>query len=356
MAKRVILILIALLLFTFIPFLVWAADSDKKQRPALVVTTPVTKGVVKPLQTYTGTIFYNKVSELASEQEGLVSTLSVKEGQTISRGDIVVTLDSQILQANIAAKEATIEALQAELTREERDLERARDLRERNSISQSNYDRSFFDTGQLRARQKAAASELDGLRIQLKRTTIRAPFDGIVVDRNVEIGEWVGKGETVATLVAPESLEAHLNIPARYLNVLRSTDQFQATVDGHDINIRLKAIIPAADAATRTFPVRMEIPQGLDLIEGMRIDVKVPTRKEQESLMVPRDAVIKRFGQNVVFAAVDGKAVMIPVQVIGYETNLAAITGAGIMEQMAVVVKGNERIFPNMPLMEKKAP
>lgn len=348
--------LFALLLFTFIPFLVWAADPDKKQRPALVVTTPVTKGVVKPLQTYTGTIYYNKLSELASEQEGLVSILLVKEGQTISRGDIMVTLDSQILQANIAAKEATIEALQAELTREERDLERAKDLKERNTISQSNYDRSFFDTGQLRARKKAAASELDGLRIQLEKTTIRAPFDGIVVDRNVEIGEWVGKGATVATLVSPESLEAHLNIPARYLNILRSIERFPATVDGHDIDIRLKAVIPAADAATRTFPVRMEIPPDLDLIEGMRIDVKVPTREEQESLMVPRDAVIKRFGQNVVFAAVDGKAVMIPVQVIGYETNLAAITGAGIKEQMAVVVKGNERIFPNMPLMEKKVP
>ena len=85
----------------------------------------------------------------------------------------------------------------------------------------------------------------------------------------------------------------------------------------------------------------------------MRIDVQVPTLKEQNALLIPRDAVIKRFGQNVVFANAEGKAVMIPVQVIGYRTDLAAIAGEGLAEGMRLVIKGNERIFPNMPIIEK---
>jgi multidrug efflux pump subunit AcrA (membrane-fusion protein) len=66
--------------------------------------------------------------------------------------------------------------------------------------------------------------------------------------------------------------------------------------------------------------------------------------------MVSRDAVIKRFGQNVVFINNDGKAMMIPVQVVGYDGDKTAIRAKGLQAGAHVVVKGNERIFPNQPI------
>ena len=181
-------------------------------------------------------------------------------------------------------------------------------------------------------------------------------FDAVVAARNVEVGEWVGKGDTVATLIDTDSIEARLSVPARLIDILNSNKRFVAIIEGHDVEVTLKTVIPVADTVTRTFPVELDVPKNMGLIEGMRIDVKVPTLKEQESLLVPRDAVIKRFGQTVVFAAVDGKSVMIPVQVIGYKTDMAAVSGAGLQKQMRVVIKGNERIFPNMAVMEKAKP
>lgn len=347
-------LLISLLLLAIAPFLV-GADNGKEQRPALVVTAPVTRGVVNPLQTYVGTLYYDRKSKLASEMEGVVQIVAVAEGQSVKKGDVIAALDSQVLQANVAAKSSAYEALQAELTGQERDLARAGKLHKQNSISQSKYDSDFYATKQLRARSKAVQSELEALTIQLEKTRIRAPFDGVVTTRNIDIGEWVGKGKTIAILVATDSIEARLNIPARLIDILHDTKSFQATIEGRNIDVSLKTVIPVADAMTRTFPVEMDVPKDMGFIEGMRIDVRVPTLKEQESLMVPRDAVIKRFGQSVVFAAVDGKAVMIPVQVTGYTTGLAAIAGEGLAEKMRVVTKGNERIFPNMPVMEKEA-
>jgi len=344
--------LFSLLLLCLAPFIM-AADKGAQPRPSLVVTVPVVKGVVNPLQTYVGTLYYDRQSKLASEMEGVVRTLAVDEGQLVKQGDVLATLDSQVLQANVAAKSSAYEALQAELTRQELDLKRAQKLHEKESISQSQYDQDYYTTIQMRARNKAAKSELEALKIQLEKTRIKAPFTGVVTGRNVDIGEWVGKGTIITILVATDSIEAKLNIPARLIDILRNSKQFQATIEGRDINVNLKTVIPVADAMTRTFPVEMDVPKEMGFIEGMRIDVRVPTLKEQESMMVPRDAVIKRFGQTVVFAAVDGKAVMIPVKVIGYKTDLAAIVGTGIAEQMRVVVKGNERIFPNMPIMEK---
>jgi multidrug efflux pump subunit AcrA (membrane-fusion protein) len=69
---------------------------------------------------------------------------------------------------------------------------------------------------------------------------------------------------------------------------------------------------------------------------------------------VPRDAVIKRFGQSVLFVNQNNQALMLPVRILGYTQTHTAIQAGGLAEGMRVVVKGNERIFPNQPLQEKK--
>lgn len=331
-----------------------AAPEEKAPPPSLVTTAPVTQGIVNPLQTYVGTLYYDKKSKLASEFEGVVSTLSFREGQQVLKDTVLIELDSQVLQANIAAKRSNLKALEADLARQERDLKRTKALYDRNSVSESNYDQAFYGMEKLRASANAVRNELKAMTIQLEKTSIKAPFDAVIQTRNVEIGEWVGKGNVVATLVATDTIEARLNIPARLIETLKSYKNFQAYIEKREIEVTLKSVIPVADTATRTFPVKLNVPQNAGLIEGMRIDVKIPILKKQTSFMVPRDAVIKRFGQTVVFAAIDGIAIMIPVNVIGYKMNLAAISGEGLAEQMRIVIKGNERIFPNMPVMEKK--
>lgn len=331
-----------------------AAEEANTPPPSVVTTVEITQGVVNPLQTYVGTLYYDKKSKLASEFSGIVSTLTFQEGQQIGKGETLIKLDSKVLQANISAKTSALKALEADLTRQERDLQRSKALFDRNSISQSNYDQVFYGTQQLRASVNAVRNELKAMTIQFEKTHIKAPFDAMISKRNVEVGEWVGQGDTIATLIAMDTIEAHLNIPARLIDILKNHKSFHANIGKREIEVTLKSVIPVADKATRTFLAKLNIPKNSGLIEGMRIDVQVPTLKEQTSFMIPRDAVIKRFGQTVVFANIDGLAVMIPVDVIGYKRNLAAIAGEGLAEKMHVVTKGNERIFPNMPIMEKK--
>jgi multidrug efflux pump subunit AcrA (membrane-fusion protein) len=80
------------------------------------------------------------------------------------------------------------------------------------------------------------------------------------------------------------------------------------------------------------------------LIEGMEARVRLPQGKRKKSLLVKRDAVITKFGKDVLFAAVDGKAVMVPVKVVGYEGMTVGVAAEGLKEGMKVVVKGNERL------------
>lgn len=346
--KKIILITA----FILVPFLL-ASDKTPAAYKALVVTAPVEKGIINATQTFSGTLLYNKKSKMASEVEGIVETYSFEEGQSVKKGDVLTSLDSKILQASIMAKKSMIKAMKADLTRQEKELERSKALLKRNSISQSSYDVVFYKTQEQQAQLEASKSELNAMSIQLQKTHIKAPFDAVVVERSVEVGQWLSKGAQVATLVVPKSIEARVNIPADFLQNIRTYKKFSAKVATQEIEISLKSLIPLADSATRTFPLRFNVPKDLGLIEGMRIDIEIPTLKKEESLLVPRDAVIKRFGNDVIFAVVDSKAVMFPAQIIGYKTNMLAIKAEGLNENMRVIIKGNERIAPNTPTMEK---
>jgi len=324
------------------------------QPPAsLVQTTVVKEGIANSLQNYVGTLYYDRNSNLAAESSGVVSRLHVNEGQSVKKGEILLKLESSILEANLQAKEAILNSFLAKQTKQQKDLQRAEALLNKKSISQSSYDDTYYTLEALNAEIDSHKAQLLSMRLELQKKSIRAPFSGVIVKREVDIGEWVAVGSSVFTLVDPNSIEARVNIPSKLIYTLSQNQQLQATVNSQDVDVALKSIVPLADKASRTFPIELSLKSKINYIEGMRIDVKVPTLKKEKAMIVPRDAVIKRFGNFVVFSVVDGKAMMIPVNVINYIDNKAAITAQGLKAGMKVITKGNERVFPNMPVVEK---
>ncbi len=333
--------------------LVLSLNANQAQPPASLVKTVVAKeGVANALQTYVGTLYYDKNSNLASESSGVVQKLYVKEGQKVKRGTTLLKLKDSILQAKVAAKKAALSSLVSEETKQMKDLERAEALLERKSIAQSSYDASYYTLESLKANIKSTKAELLSMELELENKTIKAPFNAIVVKRSVDIGEWVAVGQSVFTLVDPASIEAQVNIPSKLIFTLHKNQKLNATINKKPLEVQVKSIVPLADRSSRTFPLKLSF-NSKDLIEGMRIDVKVPTLKEQTVLLVPRDAVIKRFGNFVVFSVIDGKAIMNPVEVVSYIGNQAAVNSATLQANTRVISKGNERVFPNMPVKEK---
>lgn len=321
--------------------------------PALVTTVKAKEGYTNSLQNYVGTLYYDRNSNLASEVSGVVNALYAKEGQAVKKGDILLKLESTILEAKIKAEQAALDSMRFEQTKQTKDLNRSTILLKRKSLSQSSYDATFYALEALNAKIDSQKAQLHSMMIELQKKTITAPFDAIVAKRDVDIGEWVAVGSSVFTIVDPKSIEARINIPSRLLDTLTKKQKFEAGINGKSIEVTIKSIIPLANKASRTFPLRLSLEPGDTLIEGMRIDVKVPTLKKVKALLVPRDAVIKRFGNFVVFSVVEGKAVMIPVTVISYIQNQAAITADGLKAGMRVITKGNERISTDMPVAEK---
>ena len=317
---------------------------------SLVEVSKVKSGNINPLQNYVGTLYYDRKSSLALEEEGLIIKRLSDDGQYVKKGETIFVLDSRILKSNIAAQEASLKALDADFKRDTLDLERSKTLYQRKSISKKSYENSLYGIENLKARINVLEENINTLKIRLKKRTLKAPFDAIVLKRHKEVGEWLGKGETLVELADTSSIEVRVNVQSRLMTNLNVGQKIITKISNKEVNAKIKSIIPVAQKSTRTFPVKLSIEGNNAFIEGMRADIKFPAITEENALLVPRDAVIKRFGQEVIFLENDGIAMMLPVKVIGFSGSMSAVQAQGLKSGAKVITKGNERIFPNMPI------
>lgn len=328
------------------PFLspLWGQEKPKGPPPANVSVATVKAGVVAPQAEFIGTVFFQEVSDVASELSGLVEVVRFEEGQRIKKGQVLIELGSDLLNKRLRATSATYEQALSELEIARIELKRREKLFKTKSISEQSYDENRFRVRGMEKRASSLKAEVERIEIELQKKIIRAPFDGIVIKRQVDRGEWLAEGATVAILAKDDVVDIVVDVSEEFIPFVQVGMPVKATVSGKELSGSIIAVVPRGDIATRTFPVKIRTLNTLALIEGMSARVVLPTAKPKKTLVVPRDAVIPVFGQTVVYAVKDSKAQMIPVSVIGYQDLIAGIEGQGLAEGMQVVVKGNERL------------
>jgi RND family efflux transporter MFP subunit len=331
-------------------FLVPLALFANKPRASLVNVTPISEGVVNELQKFVGTTTFNKDSNLASTSSGVVTKVLFNEGEYVNKNQILVRLDSDVIDAEIEALKASLEQSKLELEQAQKDLARYENLIKSGSIVQKTYDDQRFSVAKIKSKVVSNEANLKAKKILRAKKSIKAPFSGIVTSKSIEVGEWANSGKVVANVVDTSAIDVEFNVPASFLSNIQKDKQYPVNISGKDAKAKVYAIIPKGDVATRTFPLKLRVTTKMRVFDGMQSSVRLASTKEKKSLTVPRDAVIKKFGQDVVFVNMDGKAKMIPVKVVGYKKDLVAIEARGIKKGMPVVVKGNERIFPNSPI------
>ena len=320
--------------------------------PALVETTKLVKGEVNPLQEFVGTLKFDKSSSLAAQNSGVVKTINFEIGDVVKKGKTLVQIDADVLNAQIKAARANLKSAKDTLKNSSKDFDRYSKLLKSNTITQKEYDDALLDKNSSSSTVQALEANLKELQIQSYKKSIKAPYSGTIVEKNVDLGEWVNAGTAIAKIVDTTKAEITFNVPLNVFNGLKKGDTYDIDVSGNVLKSTLSAAIPQGDKLTRTFPVKFKADlNGAFVFDGQEAKVSLSKNGKTEGLLLPRDAVIKRFGQNVVFT-VDDKmmAQMIPVQIIGYVDNKIAIAAQGLMPGMEIVFKGNERVFPNSPV------
>ncbi len=311
---------------------------------------------------------------VAAEQPGRVMQVPVDEGDGVTAGQTVLAkIDDVWAKLAVAAAEAHVtqgHAIVAE-TKAQFDLaERNRHSLEELLKASSAKPKEVADARNEEEAAKArldrakadlliAQADLDLREVQLARLSVLAPFDGVVVKKNVEVGQWVKQGDPVMEVISSGRIDAVIDAPEAVVNQIDAGHEVEVIVEPLSLELigRVVAINPMGSNAARTYRVKIRLDDPESRLKpGMSVIAKVPTGKSVEVLTVPRDAVYRTANGTEIWADVNSLATPIPVKVLfsqgdRYAVQPTAQPPAGALAgDLRVVTEGSERLFPGRPL------
>ncbi|MDR2151292.1 MAG: efflux RND transporter periplasmic adaptor subunit [Helicobacteraceae bacterium] len=315
---------------------------------APVVTTIVKNGSIRPNETYVGSLRYSTLSKLSAQSAAVLETIAVDVGDRVKAGQILATQDHAILSANIAAKAAELKKSRASDEQARKDAERYKVLLAQNSVSEQTYEQSRLKAIELAAQSEALGAQLKALEIEKEKRSIRAPFDGVVAEKHASAGDYLSAGAGVISLAKTDSIELGVYLPAATVSRIEKGMKVDVNALGEDYAAKIAGVSPRGDASSRLFLTRVVFDKpSAKLLEGMEATLKIVSQKSENALLVDRDAVVSRFGNDVVFYVENGVAQSASVEILGYDGQNAALKSATLKEGMRAIVKGAERIAPN---------
>ncbi len=300
-----------------VPWLLPQVETTRVQ-----VLTPTQASTVL---TATGYTYARSRAAVGAKIIGRVVELPVDEGDTIATGDIIAVLDSEDLQASVNLAEASLNEARARLADAEREFARQADLVEDQLTSQALYDAAGTQREVALAQVGTAEARLNAAEAQLDYTVVRAPIDGVVIERNIEVGEMVAPGGftsqqstgSIVRIADPASLEVEADINESYIARLQLGQRASIRVDAvpdFDYSGSLRQIVPTADRQRAVVQVKVSI-DNIDarLVPDMSCTVTFLEEGVDEAelvlppkLLVPEEAVQYSGGAAFLFQVDEG--------------------------------------------------
>jgi membrane fusion protein (multidrug efflux system) len=307
------------------------------------VATAKAQNVVNAVRA-TGRIEAMQFVELRADETGRITRLLFQEGQYVQTGTPLITIDDGLLRAQAARA-----AAERDLARQQ--LERVRKLRADNAASPADLERA-------EAGARAAQAGLDVLQLQVERTTVRAPFAGVIGQRFVSTGDYVTPSTRLLTLQTTDPQRAVIEVPERYAMQLKPGQTVEFTVAAQPDKVfaaQVDFIDAVVQDASRTIVVKGRAPNRAGVLKpGMFIEARLATETRSNAVVVPEDAIQPLRTANVVWAVVDGKASRRTVQLGTRSQGIVEVLD-GLKAGEQVVVGGLERMADGMAVAPRGA-
>lgn len=343
-------------LFRLLPFLIlmftvsaYAADAPKASG---VVVSRVKVESLSEGRAFIGQINFDKISSVSTEVSGISKKVYVKSGQRVAKGDVLMTLDTQILDQEIEMAKNNIEKIGINIKNAEKNYKRLKELYEKNASTQKDYEDRLYAYEELLKEKAGAEISLKQLEIKKYKSVIRAPFDAVVLDKLTEAGAWASPGSSLFRLGGSDSVYVRVPVSETLLKYMKMGDKMNVVVTAHGQSRvgTLFGIEPVADSKTKNMYIKVAVDCGCNIAENMSADVIVPVSDKKELKMIPRDAIVKFQGKDFVYTVKDDKATILPINIVTYKGNFVGVDNPYIVPGMPVVVEGNERLRPDAPV------
>jgi RND family efflux transporter MFP subunit len=264
------------------------------------ITKPIVESIPAGIKAREATL-------LSSQILARIKNIHVRAGDNVQKGQLLVTLESEGLKAQLAQSIAMVDASKAMLTEAKANFERAQTLKEKGLVSQSELDVAVTKFRRYGSELVAANQSKQAAQTALEYSKITSPFSGVVVERSAEPGNIASPGQLLLSLYDPLTLQIEADVRESLATQLDIGRKITVKVEsvGKEINAIIVEIVPAADPNARSFLVKAGIEFDPSLRPGMfaRMLIEDGTK---EVLSVPVDYV-KSFGQlDMVWLLKDG--------------------------------------------------
>ncbi len=247
------------------------AQIEDQPRPAPM---PVTTTVFELRQGYTealrltGLVQARSRAQLAFEVPGLLLELSVREGAQVVAGEVLGQLDTRQLQAQRAVAAADLASVEADLELARLRSARSTSLRATGAISAQDSDEARLAAEALASRREGLLARLASLDLDLEKSTLRAPYAGVVAARQVDPGTVLAAGTPVLQLVSTGSLEARIGVPAEHRSRLAAGLRYPLQLRTGTVEATLAAVRADLDPRTRTALAVFDLPPTATALDG----------------------------------------------------------------------------------------
>src|SRR5689334_5156733 len=208
------------------------ADDAVKHSPPPTVKVDVTDvgfGSTPVTLTLTGMIAADQRSEVTADTQGKVLAVMVERGQRVKMGDPVVRLDVRNAALSAREAQANLAGARAQKSLAEEECKRAQTLLDKGAITRSEYDRQMTQCTSALQTVSAAQARTEMIAKSVADGLVRAPFEGMVAEKNVTPGEWVAPGRSLFTLVDDDPLKIELSVPEAAVRSIQRDQKVELT-------------------------------------------------------------------------------------------------------------------------------
>ena len=287
------------------------AEDTVSKAPAPPVKVPLVVAEEAPtpdLLTLTGMIAADQRSEVTADTQGKVVAVLVERGQRVKMGQPVVQLDVRTAALSAREAQANLEAARAQKRLAEEECKRAQTLLDKGAITRSEYDRQSTQCTSTLQQVSAAQARADMISKSIADGLVRAPFDGMVTEKSVVVGEWVAPGRTLFTLVDDDPLKIELSVPEVGVRMVQKDQKVELSAVAFPDKTFSATItrIGGEIGRTRSLIVEATLAPQTDLVPGMFAEAHVVIGHTPRPV-VPADALQKRGKAWHAFVAVRGE-------------------------------------------------
>jgi membrane fusion protein, multidrug efflux system len=286
----------------------------------------------------TGEVEAIQSADLQPDVEGRITEILMREGSEVNQGDALFRIDDQELRAEVARAEA-------ERDLAEQALARTRQLLQQNAASAS-------DLEQAEATARSNRASLDLLALRLARTTVRAPFSGVVSQRFVSLGDYVTTSTKLVTIQTVDPERVSFTVPERHAGVVRRGQKVTfrvAAIPGAEFVGTVDFVSPAIQLPARTLLVKALVPNGRRQLQaGMFVEARLATAVRPQAVVVPEESIVALSGSYFVWVVQADK--------VTRRTVSLGVRSPGEVEVTTGVEAGDQVVVGGLELLQEGAP